>query len=115
MKITFELKNEELNAIITSQVKEQAKNYFKENEETFVRAHFDKNVLELKRDGFFKRQVSATLNKAIYDKVNREFASMIEIKMNEELDKVIKELDLVKKINKIVDQKVQDKLKSLIK
>lgn len=114
MKITFDLSSEELKAVITSQIKEQAILFFQDNKESFVKTQFNKNLIDLKQDGFFKRQVSATLNKAIYDKVNREFSDYIRERVDIELDKVLKAMNISKKINDVVDKKVKEKLRELL-
>lgn len=114
MKITFELNSDELKAIITSQIKEQTILFFQENKEDFVKVQFDKTLRELKQDGFLKRQVSSTLNKAIYDKVNRDFEELIKEKFDIEIDKVFEKLDTTKKLNDLIDKKVKERVRTLL-
>ncbi|MNK86388.1 hypothetical protein D3C87_1062990 [compost metagenome] len=114
MKITFEIQETELNEIIVQQIKEQSILFFQKNKDSFVKDAFNSNLKSLKGDGFFKRQVSSTLNKAIYDKVNREFAEYIEDQLQKHIDNVFKSQDLNKKMNDLVDKKVKEKLRELL-
>lgn len=114
MKITFEINENELNEIIVQQIKEQCILFFQENKGTFVRDAFNSNLRSLKGDGFFKRQVSSTLNKAIYDKVNREFAEVIEDQLQRQIDNIFKSQDLNKMMNVMVDKKVKERLRELL-
>lgn len=114
MKITFEISDNELKEVIVEQIKEQAVLFFQENKDSFVRDAFNKNVNSLKGDGFFKRQVSSNLNKAIYDKVNREFSGIIEDQLQNHIDKVFKGQDLEKKFNEMVDKKTKERLIDLL-
>lgn len=114
MEITFKIDSDELNGVIKSQIKEQAILYFKGNEASFVNKAFEKNLVELKQDGFFKRQVSSVLNKAIYDKVNRDCASYINSRVEHELDKVFKNMNIEKHLSDLVDKKVKEKLSKLM-
>lgn len=114
MKITFEISDNELKEIIVEQIKEQAVLFFQENKDSFVRDAFNKNVNSLKVDGFFKRQISSNLNKAIYDKVNRDFSDVIQDQLQSHIDKVFKGQDLEKKFNGMVDKKVKERLFELL-
>lgn len=114
MKITFELSDDELKEVIVQQIKEQAIVFFQENKGSFVRDAFNKNLQALKGDGFFKRQVSSTLSKAIYDKVNREFSDVIQDQLQSHIDKVFKGQDIEKKFNGMVDKKVKERLMELL-
>lgn len=114
MKITFEIEETELKDIIVSQIKQSATEYFTIHKETFVQKQVEKHVQSLKQDGFFSRQVSSSLSKAIYDKVNREFDGFIKDRMESELEKVIKLMRLDQLLEKMVDQKVKEKIKFLL-
>lgn len=114
MKITFEISSEELKETIKQQIKEQAALFFQENKDSFVRDAFNKNISDLKHDGFFKRQVSSTLNKAIYDKINRECSEYVMSRVDSEINAVLKEINISNKINKIIDQKVKERLLDMI-
>ena len=114
MKISFEIEETELKDIIVLQIKQSASEYFASHKDSFVQKQVERHVSSLKQDGFFSRQVSSSLNKAIFDKVNREFDGFIKQRMESELEKVIKGMRLDKLMEKMVDQKVKEKIKSLL-
>lgn len=114
MKISFEIEDTELKDIIVLQIQQSATKFFDSHKETFIKGQVEKHVQKLKHDGFFARQVSSSLNKAIFDKVNREFSEHIQKRLYVELDKVLKAMKVDQLLVKMVDQKVKEKIKFLI-
>lgn len=114
MKITFEIQESELNNIVVEEIKKETRKYFENKKDSFVKETVERETKELRNDGFFKRQISTTLNKAVFDKVNREFKILIEERISVEIEKVFKDQDLKSKFNKLVDQKVNEKLKQAL-
>lgn len=114
MKITFEIQETELNQIVSEEIKKNVKLHFESKQDSFVKETVERETKSLKQDGFFKRQISSTLNKAVYDKVNREFKDLIEERISIEIENVFKQQDLQSKFKKLVDQKVNEKLKQAL-
>jgi len=94
MKITFEIQETELTSIVIEEIKKTVQVYFQDKKDHFIKEIVERETKDLKKDGFFKRQISSTLNKAIYDKVNRELSGEVESRVQIEIEKVFKSYDL---------------------
>lgn len=115
MKITFEIQSTEIKEVVMQQIKKEAVNYFNEHKDGFIKDVVIDNTKQLKQAGFFTRSVSSSLNKAVFDKVNREFSGLIENKLTGMLETAIKNLNIEQKIKGVLDKKVKEKLLEMLK
>lgn len=111
MKLTIDIDEGQLTSILKKEISDAAKGYFEKHKEPLFQQEVEKQAKSLKTTGFFTKQITSNLNKAIYDKVNREFSEFIAERVKLELDLIFKN----KSLRSLVDTKIEEKAKEILK